>query len=64
MSARLVPTGLLRWRQLVRGEYNKATAFVGGEPSILQQYWRDENTDWDQETEGKGAWRDIPIVTL
>lgn len=57
----LIATNLKRWRKLKRGEYNEATVYVGGEPAVLQQYFRDENSAWHVVTPGKGEWLDITL---
>jgi hypothetical protein len=57
----LIPTSLKRWRRKKRGEHNELIVYVGGEPAVLQQYYRDEMSPHDVETPGKGQWVDIPL---
>lgn len=57
----LVPTALKRWRKKKRGEHSELIVYVGGEPAVLQMYYREEGTEHHVETPGKGEWRDIEL---
>ena len=56
---KLHPTALKRWRKAKPTE--ALTVMVGGEPMVLQAYWRAENTSQHEPTKGKGLWQDIPL---
>jgi hypothetical protein len=57
----LYPTSLKRWRRKKRGDHSELIVYVGGEPAVLQMYYREEGTEHHVETDGKGLWKDIPL---